>query len=182
MSAFVCCGVGLPYVKQHTGRDGVKHLCFQRSGYSVRLASDQHQPGFFRLYRTAMLRSGVTEYQVQRILQRAPGTISHAVLQWKKAMQQGGWQYGMAAANRLVADDISSAAGWLHLGELSSTHVDFICGAGRYSDFTQTRRLAVLRLIARNAGRTAPLALSLPVLAKPCRGLLSLSPAGLPTT
>ncbi len=166
MSAFVCCGVGLPYVKQHTGRDGVKHLCFQRSGYSVRLASDQHQPGFFRLYRAAMLRSGVTEHQVRGILQRTPGTLSHAVLQWKVAMQQVGRQVAMSASDRRLADDISSREGWLHLDELTAIHIDFICGRATASTLVQNRRLQVLRLVARNAGRTAPLALSLPVARK----------------
>lgn len=166
MSAFVCGGVRLPYVKQHTGRDGVKHLCFQRGGHSVRLASDQHQPGFFRLYRSAMLRSGITEHQVRRILQRTPGTLCHAVLQWKVAMQMVGRQFAMSAHSRRLADDISSGAGWLHLDELTVTHVDFICGRGTVSTFVENRRLRVLRLVARNAGRTAPLALSLPVARK----------------
>lgn len=160
MSAFVGFGVGLPYVKQHTGRDGVKHLCFQRGGYSVRITSDQHQPGFFRLYRAALLKADVTEHQVRRILQRIPGTLSHAVLRWKEAAQGAGRQFGMTASNRRLADDISSGAGWLHLDELSGTHVDFICGRGTASGFVQNRRLQVLRLVARNAGRTAPLSLS----------------------
>ncbi|RGP35351.1 hypothetical protein D1012_20655 [Pseudotabrizicola alkalilacus] len=109
-----------------------------------------------------MLRSGVTEHQVRRILQRTPGTLSHAVLQWK-ALQQVGRQFAMSAHSRRLADDISSSAGWLHLDELTVTHVDFICGRGTASGFVQNRRLQVLRLVARNAGRTASLAFSLPV-------------------
>ncbi|PTE20286.1 hypothetical protein C5F48_18395 [Cereibacter changlensis JA139] len=75
-------------------------------------------------------------------------------------MQQIGRQFSMAASNRRLADDISSGAGWLHLDELTSTHVDFICGAGVVNGFVQARRLQVLRLVARNAGRTGPLGLS----------------------
>lgn len=152
----------LPYVKESVGADGVKQLRFHRGSHTVSLPPCQDQPGFFRLYRDAMLRAGVTSRQVMSILQRTPGTLSHAVQQWKTAMRQNGSLIGSVAISAKAGDEICRVAGWMHADGLTSTHVDFICTTDCKNKFARLARLAALRLVLRHAGSTQRIAPSQP--------------------
>ena len=129
-----------PYVYANRDRNRNPRWRFRRKGYCCPLPVGHGEPWFSRAYLEALGQSGLSAPATYTVLRQIPNTLAAALHCWRLLGRTSG---ARSHTERLAADDLMCAFGWMDVRAITPDLVQTMAGSGRGS----IQRARVLRTV-----------------------------------